>query len=167
MYSDIKSCVSFNGERSTFFSCNCGVRQGENLSPILFSLYLNDLEKYLEEKGSRGIEFSNIGNGVEVFFKIFILLYADDTALLSDDPTDFQHCLDSFMLYCQQWKLNVNVDKTKIMIFGAKRRNKFQFNLNNRKVDIVTDYKYLGIIFSTSGTFVKAKKHLAEQARKA
>ena len=39
MYRNVKSCVSVNGERSDFFSCNCGVRQGENLSPLLFSIF--------------------------------------------------------------------------------------------------------------------------------
>ena len=39
MYSDIKSCVSLNGDCSTFFYCKNGLRQGENLSPILFSLF--------------------------------------------------------------------------------------------------------------------------------
>lgn len=48
MYKGIKSRM--NGTVSDFFSCNVGVRQGENLSPFLFSLYINDLENYLVEK---------------------------------------------------------------------------------------------------------------------
>ena len=39
-----KSCVSFNGDQSGFFPCLRGVRQGENLSPVLFAIFLNDLE---------------------------------------------------------------------------------------------------------------------------
>ena len=46
MYKDIKSKVVVNGISSEMFECNIGVRQGENLSPFLFSLYLNDLEEY-------------------------------------------------------------------------------------------------------------------------
>ena len=49
MYKDIKSCVSYNGETSAFFACKNGVRQGENLSPLLFSLFLNDLESHLSD----------------------------------------------------------------------------------------------------------------------
>lgn len=31
------------------FVCNVGVRQGENLSPLLFALYLNDFAKYMSQ----------------------------------------------------------------------------------------------------------------------
>ena len=47
MYQNIKSCVFHSGQQSDFFYSRCGVRQGENLSPILFSLFLNDLDDYL------------------------------------------------------------------------------------------------------------------------
>ena len=48
MYNNIKSRISIPEGNSAFFPCEKGVRQGENLSPILFSLYLNDLEHLLE-----------------------------------------------------------------------------------------------------------------------
>jgi hypothetical protein len=46
MYQNIKSCVSKDDLVSMFFDSTFGVRQGENLSPILFSIYLNDLEQH-------------------------------------------------------------------------------------------------------------------------
>ena len=55
MYQGIKSIVSVKDENSPFFACDCGVRQGENLSPILFSLYLNDLEHFLLHNDLHGI----------------------------------------------------------------------------------------------------------------
>ena len=39
LYLNIKSCISLNNEKSAFFDSHCGVRQGENLSPVLFSLF--------------------------------------------------------------------------------------------------------------------------------
>ena len=48
IYNNIKSCVQVNGQKSDYFSCYTGVRQGENLSPLLFALYLNDLESFLK-----------------------------------------------------------------------------------------------------------------------
>ena len=42
MYQSAKSCVKSTGKSSQFFTCDAGVRQGENLSPILFAMYVND-----------------------------------------------------------------------------------------------------------------------------
>ena len=47
MCANIKSCVSNDGMMSDFFSSGVGVRQGENLSPILFALFVNDLQTFL------------------------------------------------------------------------------------------------------------------------
>ena len=185
MYQNIKSCVQaihtdseptqseLNTETPThqkysdFFECNIGVRQGENLSPILFSLYLNDLEAFLTEKQNTGIDLSTLTDELTPLLKLMLLLYADDTIIISDNAAALQKCLDDFMQYCNNWKLNVNIDKTKIVIFGAKKPEKHSFKLNNINLEIVDSYKYLGVYFSKSGTFTKAKKHLSEQADKA
>ena len=47
MYQNIKSCVASEGKLSDFFVSNVGVLQGENLSPLLFYIYVDDLENYL------------------------------------------------------------------------------------------------------------------------
>ena len=49
MYKSAKSCVAINGLLNDNFSCLIGARQGKNLSPLLFSLYLNDLQDFLQE----------------------------------------------------------------------------------------------------------------------
>ena len=50
MYQSAKSCVKQQSIKSGIFACNMGVRQGENLSPLLFSFFLNDFEASLSEK---------------------------------------------------------------------------------------------------------------------
>ena len=41
LYQKTKACVRVNGEISDIFDSNIGVRQGDNLSPLLFIIFLN------------------------------------------------------------------------------------------------------------------------------
>lgn len=167
MYAGIKSSVSVQGEDSPFFACDCGVRQGENLSPVLFSIYLNDLESYLLHKNLAGVTIDINDNDIMIYMKLFTLLYADDTALMADSAKEMQNCLNAFASYCQEWKLTINTEKTKILIFGARKRSDIQFKLNKDIIEIVNKYKYLGVYFSQSGSFLNARKHIVQQAKKA
>ena len=45
-----------NNCKSSYFSCNIGVRQGENLSTFLFALFLNDLQSFLEKENLPGLK---------------------------------------------------------------------------------------------------------------
>lgn len=124
--------IAVNNNFSAYFPCRIGVRQGENLSPFLFALFLNDVESFL--KTSNNIGVSTISNEIEhelgILLRLLIILYADDTVLLSETPEDLQNQLNSFLLYCQQWKLEVNIEKTKIVIFtkGRVKNNVFYYN---------------------------------------
>ena len=55
------------------------------------------------------------------YFQFLILLYTDDTVLFSDNSNDMQHTLYVFEEYCKTWKLNVNISKIKIVVFGRGR----------------------------------------------
>ncbi|MCG8075583.1 MAG: reverse transcriptase family protein [Candidatus Thiodiazotropha taylori] len=166
MYNGIKSSVSVNGQDSPFFTCNCGVRQGENLSPVLFAIYLNDLETCLLHKNLSGITIDVSDGDVDLYLKLFTLLYADDTVLMANDPLDLQNCLDAFAEYCQKWKLTINIEKTKIVIFGTRRKSRLNFKIGEDTIEITNSYKYLGVLFSQSGSFLGARKHVVQQAKK-
>lgn len=71
MCAGIKSKIRENGKSSEIFNCNAGVRQGENLSS--FSLYINNLDRHLIEKGISGLE--KISNDIEDGFSIYMKLF--------------------------------------------------------------------------------------------
>ena len=102
-----------------------------------------------------------------IFFKIIVLLYADDTIILADTADALQASLNSFFDYCRLWKHCVNIDKTKIIVFECRGNQHFNSKLGSNSIETVDSYKYLGVFFTKSGSFLKARKHVVEQARKA
>ena len=49
MYAASKSCIKVNNEITDYFETKLGVKQGDNFSPNLFKIFINDLPKYLQE----------------------------------------------------------------------------------------------------------------------
>ena len=106
MYKSAKSCVAINGLLTDNCSCLIGVRQGENLSPLLFSLHLNDLQQFLHEahmglQEIRDLATHSFDNNFCALLKLYILLYADDTVLLAESPKDLQNSINLMEVYCQ------------------------------------------------------------------
>ena len=97
-----------------------------------------------------------------------IMLYADDTIILADTAESLQKGFDCMYSYCNLWKLRINVDKTKVIIFWKSDRfAKPKFMYGDKEIEIVQQYTYLGTIFAYNGNFVKEKKRRVEQASKA
>ncbi|MCG8044774.1 MAG: reverse transcriptase domain-containing protein, partial [Candidatus Thiodiazotropha endolucinida] len=161
MYKNIKSRVKFNDTLSEDFSSYVGVRQGECLSPFLFSMYINDLEQELIQNGIDGIDIGML--------KLYLLLYADDIVIFSMSSEGLQKGLDVLSEYCNRWKLTVNTDKTKVMIFrkGGNLARNLVFSFQDSTIEIVNKFVYLGITFSTGGSFNETHKTLSGQALKA
>ena len=82
--------------------CGRGVRQGVNLSPILFYLYLNVLERYLQSGNGSGVKLVDYDPGI--FLQILVLLYTDDTELFAISEAELISLLGSFYHYCNTWK---------------------------------------------------------------
>ena len=122
------------------FKCYQGVRQDCPLSPILFNLFLNDLPDILDRTNSDPVTFFNLCH-------VSCLMYADDVVIISKYSSGLQKCLDALHDYCQDWKLNVNLKKTKAMIFSNKLRknNKLSFTFNNKALETVSQITYLGV----------------------
>ena len=165
MYDNIKSCVEIDGNTSELFDCQIGLREGENLSPILFSFYLNDLKDNLILNAD-GISVNYNNQGIEQLLKISLIMYADDTVLLSDSRVKLQNLLNCYINYCENWKLCINPDKTKVIIFG-KNYSKPNIKIYGKNLEVVNSFKYLGITFNKSGRMMQSIKDNIEKARKA
>ena len=175
LYNEAKSAIKLNNDIGSFFACDIGVRQGDNLSPLLFALYLNDLQTFLS-KGYNGLtSFSKSveellqDNDIVIYIKLYAMLYADDTIIFAESKHELQAALNSMLHYCQIWKLEVNADKTKIVIFGNRKnlKEKTEFRLGDKPIEVVSEYPYLGISFQSNGVNDKSLSHLRKQASKA
>jgi len=131
LYKETESQVWDGCTLSESFSINTGVRQGCLLSPVLFALYLNDLAESLP------------GGVVVAGTNIKVLLYADDIALIADNQADLQKMINALFNYCQKWSLNVNLQKSKILIFRKGPRQPANiWKYGNEVIETVNSYKY-------------------------
>ena len=170
MYENAKSCVALGNDQSEYFTCNIGVRQGENLSPILFALYLNDFQDFLSKNyaGLPGITNKLKDDPLNLYVKLFSLLYADDTIILAETPEELQKGLNALNEYCKKWSLTVNTEKTKVVIFSRGKVRKIpKFTYNSSEIEVVDEYNYLGCKFNFNNKFTKAKNNLINHARRA
>ena len=115
MYESSKSVVLLEGEKSDTFSIEQGVAQGCSLSPILFSVFVNDLLKEVDQTGF-GIQLSS-GKTVGG------MLFADDFVGISDSKESLQKLLDVVYSYCSKWRLLAIVSKSAVMVFSKDTVN--------------------------------------------
>ena len=130
MYGKATSRVVANGTMSPTFHCSKGVRQGCNLSPLLFSLFISDLESHLSANNSGSIHLGSK--------KAHLLLFADDLALLADSHSGLQTSIDLLEEYCLTWDLKINIDKTKTVAFNNKKGGP-HFTLSSSPLEATKD----------------------------
>ena len=95
------------------------------------------------------------------------MLYADDVVLLSDSATGLQNSLNDLLQYCHEWKLDVNLKKTKIVAFHQRKSLNSKFYFVKDVIELVDNYQYLGIIFHKNGNFSVVWKNLYCKAMRA
>ena len=106
IYSDVKACVRSTEGLSDMICCPVCVKQGCIICPILFSLFLNDLQESISI-GSHGIDLDTM--------KIFVLLFADDLVLFAETVIELQRMINRLAEYCDLWHIKVHVLKTKVI----------------------------------------------------
>ena len=105
----------------------------------------------------------------EYYHSVHTIMYADDIAVFNDTVGRMKKPLDSLSQFCTNYGLVVNMAKTKIIVFrngGTLRRNE-RFYYDENQLEIITYYKYLGIVFSSSLQWSMAMRTIAQQANRA
>ena len=90
---------------------------------LKFDLVYNDIEQEFRKSDCRGISIDelSIDSLIHTSIVLFVLLYADDTVLFANNYQDMQNLLNVFDSYCTKWKLTVNCQKTKVLIFNGNK----------------------------------------------
>ena len=143
IYNKVYFRIKLNGMISERSESNIGVKQGCVISSILFNIYLADICNNFNDDCAP-VKLHDI--------KLNCLLYADDMILLSESATGLRKCQSKLSEYFDKWKLQVNIAKTKIVIFnkGGCKIKRFKLMYKENIVERVNSYKYLGLVFNSN-----------------
>ena len=162
MYENSSTRIKLIKKLSDKIDILVGTEQGHVMSPELFKLFINDLTALLDDANRNVPELNS--------FLISHLLWADDLVLVALDQHSLQALIDILNRFCEEWGLEVNFDKTQILIFnksGRRQDNKYRFTLGEKTLQHTSNYCYLGIVFTISGSFTPAKEELRKKTLRA
>ena len=123
--------VLWNGLLGNIFPILCGVRQGGVLSPLLFSVYVDDLR------------LSGYGAYVGNLF-VGTIFYADDICLMSGSCFGLQKLLDICSGYGLKWDILFNPTKSHLFTIGGSNPSA-SLHLRGKHLNWSSKVKYLGI----------------------
>jgi hypothetical protein len=169
IYKKVESSILLGDYRTAFFEIEVGLRQGCILSPLLFNLFINDLQEEIKKLG-KGIKIGN--------FRVDMLYFADDIVLLAESREDLEKMLEIVYNYSLKWRLKFNYDKCNVIIFDNQYNKEIKystctqnctcghhFSFGPNLIKEVLFYKYLGIELSNCLSFDIFKKRLLARAR--
>ena len=139
-------------ELSDKIPVNRRVRRGDCLSPILFNIFINDIIDLFKESDSKPpLLTENV---------IGCLLYADDLAIIRATAEGLQKSHAKLHMYCQQWKVEINRLKSKVLyVKKCGRITSSTFTIGDKPLESAKSYTYLGLEINT-GSFKLAQSTL-------
>ena len=168
LYSNPVTRVILTSEKSSmqtdYFDCPLGVKQGDILSPTLFSMFVNSLTVDLKN--------SNIGVSLDLPSGSIIvnhLIYADDLVCIADSASDLQSLINIVNLWCVKFRIEANLTKTEVMHVRKPSvpQSKFKFKFGAKVVNCCKTYKYLGLHINQHLDFEKMSNSFCDPASRA
>ena len=160
LYSDNAAQIIYKSQLTKSINPSIGVRQGCIISPSLFNVYINDLANSLTCPSTDPVFL--------VDTPLNCLMFADDIILISRSEKGLQKCLEKTSDYCKTWKLKVNHDKSKCLVFSKQITHENpQFFIDDTVLETVENYKYLGFSFHRSCKQTFGIDELCSKAEKA
>ena len=143
-YQNISSCVSVNGQYSSWFSVKRGTRQGDPLSPYLFLICAEIMACMIRSNDEiKGISVDDL--------KILLSQFADDTTIFLDGRKEsFNACISTLKLFASMSGLKLNYDKSVAVWIGRSRNSNVKFMPELGLIWNPSTFKFLGIIFSVN-----------------
>ena len=140
LYFKQKANIRLKDQLSNFVEIARGVRQGCVMSPDLFSLYSEVILRSIDTLEGVKIGGVNINN----------IRFADDTVLIAESEKSLQKLLDAVQKECENFEMQINVQKTEVMVFSKKKQPpKIKVSLNGEILKQVNQFKYLGSIMTS------------------
>ncbi len=163
MLNNTTASVLINDSMTEPIAISNGLKQGDNLSPLLFNIFFDSLAHCLNASSSPSIPKVSVGS-----VEFNHLMYADDLMLIADHPASLQTLLSLTAEHFRKWRLTLNFSKTKVVAFDrqpALRSNvELAFTFGERPLEVADSYPYLGVLFTSRLNF---KQHKANRLQAA
>ena len=142
-YSNQNLCTNWGTQTSSVFTISNGVHQGGILSPVLFSIYMDDLSVLLSQNG--------IGCHIEGLC-INHVFYADNFCLMAPCTIALQELINMCLKYSIEIDWNFNALKSYCVAFLPKlyKLPLPVLHINFMPISYTDSIKYLGYIFSNT-----------------
>ena len=148
--------LKFQGELSTTFRMERGVRRGAASSVLLFNAFMDGLFKHLDSN-------CNVEN---LLNDIHTLIHADDTILLSTNRDNFINKCNEAISFFSKNMLSLNLGKSGFIIINPKAGDrKSHLVLNSGILKYKHKLEYLGVYISDSGSLKNDIKMVIAQRR--
>ncbi|XP_011705265.1 PREDICTED: uncharacterized protein LOC105460512, partial [Wasmannia auropunctata] len=96
--------------------------------------------------------------------RVWSLAYADDIVTIANNREAMQDIMGTMKKFVKERNLELIVDKTKMLVFNRKRKEKYEKWLwDGKTIEEVQEFKYLGFMINNKGNY---KEHIKEMRRK-